>query len=116
MKIIGVICEYNPFHLGHKKQFDAIRAEFGDDSAIVCLMSGNFVQRGMPAILHKSHRAKAAIVSGADLVLELPLRYLCKPDCKGLCCRCGKNLNDGPCGCQKEIDPRLAALRQLLDK
>ena len=72
MKIIGVICEYNPFHLGHKKQFDLIRKEFGEDAAIVCLMSGNFVQRGYPAIFHKSLRAAAAIECGADLVLELP--------------------------------------------
>jgi predicted nucleotidyltransferase len=72
LKIIGVICEYNPFHLGHKKQFDLIRNEFGEDAAIVCLMSGNFVQRGYPAIFHKSLRAAAAIECGADLVLELP--------------------------------------------
>ena len=75
MKIIGVICEYNPFHLGHKKQFDLIRKEFGEDAAIVCLMSGNFVQRGYPAIFHKSLRAAAAIECGADLVLELPAMY-----------------------------------------
>ena len=75
MKIIGVICEYNPFHLGHKKQFDLIRNEFGEDAAIVCLMSGNFVQRGYPAIFHKSLRAAAAIECGADLVLELPAMY-----------------------------------------
>jgi uncharacterized protein len=49
-------------------------------------------------------------------VLNMDSKLLCKPDCKGLCCRCGKNLNDGPCGCQKELDPRFAALRQLLDK
>lgn len=49
-------------------------------------------------------------------VLNLGSRLLCKPDCKGLCCRCGKNLNDGPCGCQKEPDPRFAALKQLLEK
>ena len=49
-------------------------------------------------------------------VLNLDSKLLCDPDCKGLCCRCGKNLNDGPCGCQKELDPRFAALRQLLDK
>ena len=49
-------------------------------------------------------------------VLNMDSKLLCSPDCQGLCCRCGKNLNDGPCGCQKEIDPRLAALRQLLDK
>lgn len=75
MKIIGVVCEYNPLHLGHKKQLDIIRAENGGDCGIVCLMSGNFVQRGAPAIFDKSLRAKAAILSGADLVLELPVTY-----------------------------------------
>jgi len=49
-------------------------------------------------------------------VLNLDSKLLCRPDCRGLCARCGKNLNDGPCNCQKEIDPRLAALKQLLDK
>jgi len=49
-------------------------------------------------------------------VLNLDSKMLCKEDCKGLCCRCGTNLNDGPCNCQKELDPRFAALRQLLDK
>ncbi len=49
-------------------------------------------------------------------VLNFDSKLLCKPDCKGICCRCGKNLNDGPCGCQKELDPRFAALKQLLDK
>ena len=49
-------------------------------------------------------------------VLNLDSKLLCKEDCKGLCHRCGKNLNDGPCNCQKELDPRFAALKQLLDK
>ena len=49
-------------------------------------------------------------------VLNMDSKLLCKPDCQGICSRCGKNLNDGPCGCQKELDPRFAALRQLLDK
>ena len=49
-------------------------------------------------------------------VLNLDSKLLCSPECKGICYRCGKNLNDGPCGCQKEIDPRFAALRQLLEK
>ncbi len=49
-------------------------------------------------------------------VLNLDSKLLCKDDCKGLCCRCGKNLNDGPCDCQKELDPRFAALKQLLEK
>ena len=75
MKIIGIICEYNPFHLGHRKQIDQIKARFGEDAAVVCLMSGNFVQRGAPAIFDKSVRAKAAILAGADLVLELPVTY-----------------------------------------
>ena len=73
MKIVGIICEYNPLHLGHKKQIDTIRSLCGADTAVVCLMSGNFVQRGAPAILDKSVRAKAAILAGADLVLELPV-------------------------------------------
>ena len=75
MKTIGIICEYNPLHLGHKKQLDRIRRDQGADCGTVCLMSGNFVQRGMPAIFDKSLRAKAAIRSGADLVLELPVTY-----------------------------------------
>lgn len=73
MKITGVICEYNPLHLGHKKQLDTIRTLQGADNGIVCLMSGNYVQRGAPALLDKSLRAKAAVLSGADLVLELPV-------------------------------------------
>ena len=73
MKTVGIICEYNPFHLGHQKQINRIRDTFGSDTAIVCLMSGNFVQRGAPAIFHKSLRAKAAVLAGADLVLELPV-------------------------------------------
>lgn len=48
------------------------------------------------------------------LVLNMDSKLLCKPDCKGLCCRCGANLNDGPCNCEPEMDPRFAALKQLL--
>jgi len=70
---VGIICEYNPLHLGHLKQIRMIREQFGTDTAIVCAMSGNYVQRGMPAIVGKSHRAEAALLSGADLVLELPV-------------------------------------------
>ncbi|MBQ6997313.1 MAG: DUF177 domain-containing protein [Oscillospiraceae bacterium] len=49
-------------------------------------------------------------------VLNMDSKLLCKPDCKGLCCRCGKNLNIEPCICEKELDPRFAALKQLLEK
>lgn len=73
MKTVGIICEYNPLHLGHQKQIRRIREEFGEDCGIVCVMSGNFVQRGAPAIIDKSLRAKAAVLCGADLVLELPV-------------------------------------------
>ncbi len=72
MKIVGIICEYNPFHLGHQKQLSWIRSQFPEPCAIVCLMSGNFVQRGHPAVFHKALRAEAALRCGADLVLELP--------------------------------------------
>lgn len=72
MKTVGIICEYNPLHLGHKKQLDLVRrSELG--CGIVCLMSGNYVQRGAPAVFDRSLRAKAAVASGADLVLELPV-------------------------------------------
>ncbi len=50
-----------------------------------------------------------------DIVLSLPNKFLCSEECKGLCSKCGKNLNDGPCDCKKDVDPRLAALLQLLD-
>ena len=71
MQTVGIICEYNPFHLGHQKQF-RLAGEQGAE-AIVCLMSGNYVQRGAPAIIDKALRAAAAVECGADLVLELPV-------------------------------------------
>ena len=70
---VGIICEYNPLHLGHKKQIDRIREHFGPETVVICAMSGNFVQRGVPAIIDKSYRAQAAAACGADLVLELPV-------------------------------------------
>ena len=73
MQVAGIICEYNPLHLGHARQLTLAKSLLGQDSAVVCLMSGNFVQRGYPAIVDKALRAKAAIACGADLVLELPI-------------------------------------------
>ena len=75
MKIVGILCEYNPLHLGHAKQIRKIRESAGEECAVVCLMSGNFVQRGYPAIFDKGLRARAALEAGADLVLELPVQY-----------------------------------------
>ncbi len=74
MKICGIICEYNPFHNGHQYQIELAKRKTGAD-AVVCLMSGNFVQRGEAAILEKHVRAKHAILGGADAVLELPVRF-----------------------------------------
>ena len=73
MATIGIICEYNPFHLGHTSQIDRIREQFGADCSIVCLMSGNYVQRGEPAVFDRMLRAKAALLTGANLVLEMPV-------------------------------------------
>ena len=75
MEIVGIICEYNPLHLGHAGQIRRIRQILGEDTAVVCLMSGSFVQRGAPAVYPKSIRAAAALQAGADLVLELPVTY-----------------------------------------
>lgn len=74
MKIVGIISEYNPFHNGHARQIRHIRHLLGEDTAIVCAMSGSFVQRGAPAILDKGLRARAAVDCSADLVLELPVQ------------------------------------------
>lgn len=73
MKICGVIAEYNPFHTGHALQLTETRRVLGDDTAIVCVMSGNYVQRGDLAVMEKYRRAQVAAQCGADLVLELPL-------------------------------------------
>jgi len=73
MKVTGIIAEYNPFHNGHKYQFEKIR-QAGTDY-IVVIMSGDFVQRGEPAIVDKYTRTKMALNNGADLVIELPTVY-----------------------------------------
>ncbi|MCL2392531.1 MAG: nucleotidyltransferase family protein [Oscillospiraceae bacterium] len=75
MKAVGIICEYNPFHLGHLGHIEKTRKELGEDYAVVCVMSGNFVQRGEPAVLRKHRRAEMAVKCGADLVIELPTPY-----------------------------------------
>ena len=70
MRNIGIVCEFNPLHNGHKRILDYAR-ELGAER-VVCVMSGNATQRGELAVLDKYTRAKSAIASGADLVLELP--------------------------------------------
>ncbi len=75
---IGIICEYNPPHKGHAYQIEQLKKRY-PDSTVVCVMSGNFVQRGTPAIADKYTRASAALAIGADAVFELPFPYSCAP-------------------------------------
>ncbi|MBQ3919521.1 MAG: nucleotidyltransferase family protein [Oscillospiraceae bacterium] len=74
MKTYGIICEYNPFHNGHIYQIEKTKELTGADH-IVAIMSGNFVQRGEPAIVDKFARAQIAVRNGVDLVIELPVQY-----------------------------------------
>ena len=70
----GIICEYNPFHKGHLYHIEATRRLSGDPD-IICIMSGNYTQRGEPAITDKWTRTRMALATGADLVIELPTYY-----------------------------------------
>ena len=74
MKIVGLITEYNPFHNGHLYHIEKALEVTGADTAIV-VMSGNYVQRGAPAIMPKHLRAEVALEAGVPLVLELPVCY-----------------------------------------
>ena len=74
MKIIGIITEYNPFHNGHAYQIKKVKEELQADFVVVA-MSGDFVQRGTPAIINKYARANMALSCGADLVIELPVLW-----------------------------------------
>lgn len=74
MKIVGLIAEYNPFHNGHQYHIEKAREITGADAVIV-VMSGNFVQRGTPAIVPKHLRTEAALKGGASVVIELPVCY-----------------------------------------
>ena len=73
MKVSGIVCEYNPFHNGHRHHIQKTRENGA--THIVAVMSGNFVQRGDVAVIDKFERAKAAVRSGVDLVIELPVAY-----------------------------------------
>ena len=134
MAVAGIICEYDPFHLGHLRQLDLLRAKLGPDTAVVAAMSGHFVQRGMPAAWDKFVRAEAAVAAGVDLVLELPLTGVLS-SAEGFA-RAGVRLLDslglvdvlcfgaecGDAGALMELAGRMetgafrAALRQALDR
>ena len=74
MKTYGIICEYNPFHNGHIYQIEETKKQTGA-THIVAVMSGNFVQRGEPALIDKFKRAEIAVKNGVDLVIEMPVQY-----------------------------------------
>ena len=74
MNITGIITEYNPFHNGHKFHLEESKKQTKSDGTI-CIMSGNFVQRGGPAIIDKWKRTKMALSNGVDLIIELPTFY-----------------------------------------
>lgn len=78
----GIICEFNPFHSGHKYLIDSIKS----DGAVICVMSGNFVQRGEFAIYDKFKRCDKALENGADIVIEPSLRIF--PDVCRRICKC----------------------------
>ena len=75
MSVIGVVAEYNPFHFGHEHHLTQTVRQLGTDCPVVCVMSGDFIQRGQVAVYSKFARAEAAIGCGVDLVLELPLPW-----------------------------------------
>ena len=72
---IGIVAEYNPFHNGHLYQINKIKEIFGEDTFIVAVVSGDFVQRGEMSFLNKWEKTEAALENGIDLVVELPLYY-----------------------------------------
>jgi cytidyltransferase-like protein len=76
MKVVGLITEYNPFHNGHLYHIEQAKKITNADYVVV-IMSGNFIQRGEPAVIDKFVRADMALLNGVDLVLELPVSYAC---------------------------------------
>lgn len=74
MNVVGIIAEYNPFHEGHAYQIQKAKEQCGAEFAVV-VMNGDFVQRGEPAIFDKYTRTKEALLGGADLIFELPVRF-----------------------------------------
>ena len=116
MRALGIVCEYNPFHFGHLYQMEKSRKIAGD-AAVVCVMSGDFVQRGEAALMDKFARAEAACRCGADLVVELPLPW-CLSSAEGFARGAVSILNALGCsflsfGCETE---RLNELEMLAEK
>ena len=76
MKICAIICEYNPLHFGHLNHIKESKEKAGAD-AVMCIMAGNFCQRGEPAVVNKYVRSRMALEAGADIVVQMPTAYAC---------------------------------------
>ena len=118
MKTISIIAEYNPFHNGHAWQIAEAKRRTSADFALI-VMSGDFVQRGDPAVLDKFSRTRMALLGGADLVLELPVRYAAGSAeyfARGACSLLASlNVTDTLCfGCETEDPAAFSALSSLL--
>ena len=114
MKTISIIAEYNPFHNGHAWQIAEAKRRTSADFALI-VMSGDFVQRGEPAVLDKFSRTRMALLGGADLVLELPVRYAAGSAeyfARGACSLLASlNVTDTLCfGCETEDPAAFSAL------
>ena len=120
MNVIGIVAEYNPFHRGHAWHIARSRELLGEDAAVVCVLSGDFVQRGEPAIFDKFTRAEAACRGGVDLVVELPLPW-CLSSAEGFARGAVSLLDALGCthlsfGCEAgELAPLEALAEALLD-
>ncbi len=93
LPVCAIICEYDPFHAGHEKQISLIRKAAGEDTLIVALMSGNYTQRGNPALLPKYRRAEAALRGPVDLIFEIPFPFCCSQ--AGVFARAGIGILNG---------------------
>ncbi|MDD2427809.1 MAG: nucleotidyltransferase family protein [Eubacteriales bacterium] len=76
METCGIVSEFNPFHRGHRQLIRQIREKFSDRAAIVAVMSASFTQRGEPALYDISHRVRAALNEGVDLIIEIPVNFV----------------------------------------
>lgn len=118
MKTVGIIAEYNPFHNGHAWQLAEAKKRTGADFSVI-VMSGDFVQRGEPAMTDKFTRTKMALLGGADLVIELPVQYACGSAeyfARGACTLLDRlGVVDILCfGCEDELPDAFSALSGLL--
>ena len=118
MKTVGIIAEYNPFHNGHAWQLAEAKKRTGADFSVI-VMSGDFVQRGEPAMTDKFTRTKMALLGGADLVIELPVQYACGSAeyfARGACTLLDRlGVVDTLCfGCEDELPDAFSALSGLL--